>query len=70
MNDLVKFGHANNMFYLNVEWYRSVAIFYHGGIRIASDPKRGYDYVTKDSLLGVMGAFLVKEIKPAIAEQV
>jgi hypothetical protein len=63
------------MFYLNVGnyrsgEYRSVAIFYHGGIRIASDPKTGYDYVTKDSLLGVMGAFLVKEIKPAIAEQV
>jgi hypothetical protein len=44
MNDFVKFGHANNMFYLNVGnyrsgEYRSVAIFYHGGIRIASNPK-------------------------------
>jgi hypothetical protein len=70
MNNLVKFGHANNMFYLNVEWYRSVAIFYHGGIRIASDPKTGYDHANKDCVLSVMGTFLVKEIKPAIAEQV
>jgi len=70
MNDFVKFGHVNRMFYLDIAEDRSVTIFYNGAIHMASDPKRGYDYVTKDSLLGVMGIFLVKEIEPAIAEQV
>jgi hypothetical protein len=70
MNDFVKFGHVNRMFYLDIAEDRSVTIFYSGVIHVASEPKTGYDYASKDSLLSVMGAFLVKEIKPAIAEQV